>query len=250
MSETADVTVDAAAADSREGDVGRAAPVEGAAPQGTLPSPRLQDLLDLFTRPRRFFGRRLDLGAGLPFSLTAMVVGVSAYVDRVDLAILRSSLNTDADAGQPMALIGTTGWPVFWLLALILGAVSAFFFYWIGGWWYGVRLRFSGAGKALDWRLARLVNIWMNLVQALPHMLLTLGFTFVYPNYIAAYNSTDLVSSFLPIMLLWSIAVSYVAVRENFNVTPWKAQLWFLYLPTAFVVVLMGGVLAGMKALG
>lgn len=201
------------------------------------------ELLNLFSRPRRFFARGLDLSKGLPLFLATWFVGMAAQQNRIDSEIGWHDLGMQRSAWRVIGPIADGHWVAFWGWTAGAGLVSGGILYLIGGWWYRMRLRLSGAPKDVDKTAARAVFIYASLVTALPTMLLTLGFTFVYASYMAAYNSDELLSSFVIIFLFWSVAVSYAGATEAFDITRWKARLWFLVLPALFYLVVISATL-------
>ena len=115
--------------------------------------------------------------------------------------------------------------------------------WWVGGWWYGVRLRWSGVAS-LDKRLARLAFIYSSFVFTGPAVLLALGQTVAYPHYAAAYAAEEWFSTLLLVFPFWSIATSYMGVRTLFQVVRWKAITWFIVLPAIAYVIALGVIAA------
>ena len=124
-------------------------------------------------------------------------------------------------------------WAAFWPFILIAGAFYAALVWLIGGWWYRVRLRWSGDANA-DPFSARIVFTYTNAMTALPALLVTGVYTFVYESYRAAWASEEAWSSLLIIFLVWECIASYKGVRTTFAVSKWKARLGFLSVPLGF----------------
>jgi len=216
-------------------------PVQPAgAAASTLRSVRFSDLLDLFTRPRVFFAANIDLGESKFLIPVVWVLGISAQMDRVDTEIFRSEMGESRALWDLLEPLINGPWHWFWLFCLGLGMLSGAIIYWIGGWWYRVRLRFSGAPEETETAAPRHVYCWSSLVVALPYVLLVIGYTVAYPSYAAAYHSGELVSSVLPLLIFWSVVVSYVGATTRFSLSGWKPRLWFLILPALFYLVLIG----------
>jgi len=200
----------------------------------------IRDWLDLYTRPRVFFSSNIDLGERAILLPIVWIIGISAQLDRIDTEIFSHELgNTRAswDLYEP-AITGS--WGYFWGFCLTAGLLSGLIVYVVGGWWYRMRLRFSGAPEELDFSTPRHVYAWVSTIVSVPYVLLIVGFTFAYPNYYAAYHSDELFSTLLPMLMFWSVAVSYVAATTRFSLSGWKPMLWFMVLPALFYLIVMG----------
>jgi len=202
---------------------------------------RFADFVNLYTRPRLFFAGGINLADKRFLLPVAWVLGISAQFDRLDTEIMRNDLGETRSVWRVVEPLVTDGWFLYWTWCLGLGVIAAFIVYFVGGWWYRMRLRFSGA-KDLDTKMPRYLNAYSSFVLALAGLLLTIGYTLVFPNYIAAYNSDEMVAILLPVFIFWSVAVSYIGATEVFSVSRSKARFWFLILPVAFYIILLGGV--------
>ena len=206
------------------------------------------DLIDLYSRPGKFFSGRLNLGATAPLLLTILVIGVAGQIDRLDSEILRHDFDATRATWTMIEPIVNGPWLMFWAFCIGGGIIGGALVYAIGGWWYRMRLYLSDSGKDISIPLARHVYIYAGLVSAIPVLLLTIGFSFVHPNYISWFRSDELLSAFVPIFIFWSVAVSYIGATTTFPMTRWKARLWFLILPCIFYLVIMG-LIVGLLAL-
>ena len=133
----------------------------------------------------------------------------------------------------------TGSWLGFWSWVLAAGVLSGLGLWWIGGWWYRVRLSWLGAADP-DERLARLVFVNSSFVFAGPVVAFTMIQTLAYPTYAEAYASEDPAAFLLLVFLLWSLISNYIGVRTLFSVSRWKARLWFVILPGSLYVVALG----------
>lgn len=202
---------------------------------------RVADFLDLYTRPRSFFAGHINLEDKRYLWFVVWSLGITSQFDRIDQEIMRSEIGRPGSAWRLLEPVVNSGWVAYWAWALGAGIVSSVIIYLVAGWWYKVRLRFAGAADP-DPMTARLIYCYSTFVVSLPHVLLILGFTAWFPNYMAAYYSDELFTVALLFLILWSVAVSYSGATSTFELQPWKARLWFLALPVAFYIVLMGGV--------
>lgn len=186
---------------------------------------------DLFFSPSRFF-KDGHLDWSPYYLLVIWIVGVSATLDRFDTNMVRADLGSP----RPGQEIITGSWVGFWLVALLIGTIGGSFIWLVGGWWYRVRLNWSGDSNA-DNREARLVYIYASLVSALPNVLMGILLTLLFDNYGAYWSSEEIWSSLLIVFPFWSVVVSYKGVMATFDVRPGKAQLWFLWLPIGLFIL-------------
>jgi hypothetical protein len=194
-------------------------------------------VIELFFKPRRFFADQVTLWKTRYVIAVCWVTGVSGSIDRISQELLEADLK--GELGSASAIEFVSPWPNYWGIVLVLGALSGFFQWWIGGWWYGVRLGWSGA-KDADPRLARLVYIYASFVYAAPLVICTLAETAAFGNAIEAYQSESLWPLLTIVFLFWSLATSYSGVTTLFEVSRWKARMWFLILPAILYLLLVG----------
>jgi hypothetical protein len=197
-------------------------------------------LVDLLLRPTRFFTEQLGLGRTPYVVLVTWALGMSSVIDRIDTRIMQAELRDDPARWQALELlIGT--WPRLWAVVLLGGVIGGALYWWIGGWWCRVRLRWSGA-ESPDKRLARLLLIYSSFVFAGPTVLALVGQTLLYPNYLVAYESEFVFSISLLFMVVWSLFTTYKGALALFQVSRSRARVWFIVLPAVYYFLLMGGV--------
>jgi hypothetical protein len=203
-------------------------------------------LVDLFVRPRRFFLANLTTGKPPCVVLVGWAYGISHAMERLDTQLLRAELGHPPPGWKYLGPFVAESWLGFWTWVLIAGVLSAFFLWWIGGWWYQVRLRWSGA-PAPDKRRARLLFIYSSFVFAGPAIVAALIGTLTFPDYAVASTAAERPPLVLLLVLFvfpfWSVATSYVGVKALFAVARRKAVVWFVALPI-LVYLAWGGLVA------
>jgi hypothetical protein len=212
--------------------------VPGALPAPPTPSPlapaRLRDLL---LRPSAFFTSPALLKKP-ELLIAAWIVGVSTAIERMELRLMAAEVVRAGGVSQAMA---HGSWPVFWTLALVAGAIHGALVWWIGGWWYRVRLELSGATNP-DPRRARAVYTYVNIVEDVPALLTVVVYSFVFTNYAASFESLEWWSAFALIFTVWSFFTSFFGATSAFeNISRVKAAIWFVVLPMAFYTIMIGG---------
>ena len=190
-------------------------------------------LVYLFFRPRTFFQSFVVESAPGLTALCAWVYGVAAAIDYIELRLMPEEAPGLADS-----------WVAYWALALALGVAGGFLCYAIGGLWYLLRLRWSGARQPNP-ALARRVYLFASQVLAIPWIAMTACDTATYDSPGAAMAGAGgwwcAVAIVFPIWSCWN---SYVGVRAAFVVRRGAARLWFFILPCAFYGVFVLGVAA------
>ena len=199
------------------------------------------NLINLFIRPRIFFSSQLAFGKTPYLLFVTLCFGMSNVIDRIDSNLMKAEFAPTNSSTAELWVGIAQSWITFWLVVLIMGAISGFFVWWIGGWWYKMRLIWSGADKPKKDQ-ARYVYIYSSFIFTGPIFLTTLLYTMLYPNYLVAYAEDVIFSSIILILLFYSIFVSYQGATTVFKIVKWKAILWFITLPILFYLVLLGAI--------
>jgi hypothetical protein len=197
-----------------------------------------QMLAWLYFKPSRLFADLEPLKAQPRWLIVAWLAGIAAAIDRFDMSMIKSDLV--GRSGPAAALMDS--WVAFWFFVVAMGAIYAALVWLIGGWWYRVRVQWSGDADA-DSFSARIVYIYQDLVAALPAIAATVVQTAAFANYREAWASDEAWSGLLVIFIVWSCIASYKAVRAAFAVSKWKARFWFLIVPLGFYLTV--GVVIG-----
>jgi Yip1 domain len=208
-----------------------------------------QHLINLFVRPRRFFSSQLAFGQTLYVVIVTWCYGVANAIDRIDQELVRAEVGRPRRGWEQLAPMITESWLGFWAWVLAFGAIGGLLLWLIGGWWYRVRLKWSGAHEP-DKRLARLVYVYSSFVQSGPVVAFTLVSTIVYADYAQAYASESSYAVLLLLFPFWSLISSYLGVLTLFEVSRWKARIWFVILPGLLYIVALGLAVALFAFLG
>jgi hypothetical protein len=168
-------------------------------------------------------------------SIVAWIVGMNSTLGRIERQMLK------ADLGSPDGFATSLGdsWLLFWTMVIVAGAFSGIILWYIGAWWYRVRLRWSGAIEP-DVDRSRAVYFYSALVWAAPALAWQVVDTVRFPNYLASWNDEGWLPVLLLILPVWSFAVSYRGVRTAFDVRRGRALFWFLVGPVALFLIGIG----------
>jgi hypothetical protein len=186
----------------------------------------LEGLRQLFLSPRAYFANPQRLLATPEVWGVAYLTGVVYAMNRVDVNLMKADLGR----APPLASWISDSWSHYWVFVLVSGAVCAWVIWYLGGWWFRMRLRWSGATE-VDRRNTRAVYVYQDFVESAPALLVALVQLAMFPNYGAAWSEDEIWSSVTLIFVIWSCVTSYKAAVAGFEVTVWKARLWFLVLP-------------------
>jgi hypothetical protein len=201
-----------------------------------------RDLLDLFIRPARFFAVRARQLGGPALKLVAWAGGMNYAFGRIERQMVRADLGRESGT----ASIVSGSWPKFWALALVAGLLSAVAAWYIGAWWYRVRLRWSGDANAPIDR-ARTVYLYAGLIWAVPNIIWNLGDTVRFPDFATAWADESAWDLLLLLFPIWSVWASYRGVRAVFAVRPGRARFWFLIMPI-MALLFSFGIIAALYA--
>lgn len=191
-------------------------------------------LIDLFVSPGKFFESTVKVGKKVHLLFATIVFGIASAIDQFASDFIQTQLGKS----RGLAAFGET-WLEFWIAVVIIGIISSFFIWTLGGWWYKTRLSFSGE-KNPDILAARHVYIYSSFVYAAPLFLVTLFQSMFYDNYFKAAEQDSILVIIVTIFLFGSLITSYIGARKVFDVIKWKAVIWFLILPAVFYLTIIG----------
>ena len=188
-------------------------------------------LWKLFLQPGEFFARHVRIEAPLSTLLVTYLLGMVNVMDRVDQKLIQKDLGKAA--GMSLQLLGS--WGSYWMLVMLGGILSAIVSWYVGGWWFKMRVKWSGA-TVVDPRQARLIYVYAYFILNLPILLVALYQTLRFSDYSQAWEASEMTTSIITLlMLVWSCVVGYLGVKAKFDVIPWRAFLWFVVLPVTLV---------------
>ena len=214
-----------------------------APPQAAVRSPlSLLAVIDLFFRPRRFFTDAALLTKTPEVLLVAWISGISYVLGKIDSRLMQSELGSSPSIVRAQLTEWlTSSWIQYWSFALAFGVLNAWIFWYLAGWWYRKRLEWSGAANPTP-QLVRPLYMYQDLVMSAPIVLITVAETIVYSNYAEAWAAESWWTIFAIVFVFWSCATSYKAATTAFTLSRCKARLWFLFLPIAVYLVVVGAV--------
>ena len=145
------------------------------------------------------------------------------------------------NAADQLTSSNSSDWAELWIIAIFGGIFSGVFAYYISGWFYHVRVKWSkGTGTIGTSR-----NIY--IFSSLPIAIVGIGLKFFNhvaygSDYFATYYSDasdiDVIFSLLYLAaIIYSIYISYRATRVVMRVEKKRAIGWFIVAPTLFYIL-------------
>jgi hypothetical protein len=165
----------------------------------------------------------------------AWIFGMVLAFDRVDQLIFWAEIGSMEESSGTLGQLLADSWWYYWGFVFLAGAFLGLLAWLVGGWWYWLRVYWSGDPEP-SIPHSRAVYLSASLVVALPSILFKVAETVIFDNYMAAWSGRGMWSSVLMILPFWSYVVSFSGVRAVFDAKRWAALLWFLILP-AFLAV-------------
>lgn len=197
----------------------------------------------LYIRPDTFFRMfgRLDIPGLNRFF--ALLVGFAVAADRIDYRAAIAQMG-----GKPFPI--PDRWPFYWAVVFVSGLISSLLYVYIGGWWYRMRLRFSG-DRTAEPSVVRHVYILSWLPFAAPVLIDKALDSLMYAKPSEAWNAPfGIMDGLMIVCLIWSIWISFRGVRTMFDTRLARAVVWFLVLPLMVygiaTLVVFGAVVATM----
>lgn len=199
----------------------------------------LSRVVTLFVIPSQFFASFHELARPPLLLLATLCLGIASMVDRIEQHLLRAEMGEAVSGWSEVSPWLLHSWGTLWVVLLVLGALNVPLFWYLGGWWYRLRLKWSGA-TALDSLRPRLLFVYSSLVYALPVVLVMLGETLLFPNYRLARDAEGSWTFIFVVLSFWSVVVSYCGATRTFTLARRKALIWFLLLPWTLYAVELG----------
>lgn len=151
------------------------------------------------------------------------------------------------NAADRLTSSNSSTWGEVWAIAIFGGILAGAIAYYIGGWFYHVRVGWSKGTGTID--TSR--NIYT--FSSLPIAVVGIGTLFFnhlaygsdyFDTYYSDASSVDLIFGLLAIAAIgYSIYISYRAVREVMNVQKGRAIWWFVVAPAIVYVLIFAGAL-------
>lgn len=197
-------------------------------------------LKQLTLRPQDFFKEHMKKDIlNMPFAIITIFLFLFFWwVDRAEKILIKSF----GESANPLYADVAANWSGYWLLVLLGWFLAGGMMYLIGGWFYGVRVRWSK--WKLEWNAHRNIYVYSFFFVALANMLVAVGDTFTYSSPGETYLSEDFVYPifesitliFLFLTMGHSLFISYKWVMLIEWVRKLRAIIWFIVLPALMTI--------------
>ncbi len=188
---------------------------------------------DLFSKPKMFFTKNLTESTNKPrfFVLAFIIFGLGYGINQVDKQIARYELQGTLDN---MSFINS--WISYWFSAIIVGLLVGMLSYYIGGWFFNVRVKWSKGTN--DIVKSRNIFVYSGVISSVVIIFTTIISSLLgdkpYDPYYDSYQWDIIAALLVLISVYYSIYVSYIGVITLMNADKYRSKLWFLILPIIF----------------
>lgn len=185
---------------------------------------------ELIVNPKDIFLKYLKGQQGHPpyFSALVAIYGIGSMIDQLQQQFLQYDVKGDITTLEPL-----NNWQTFWGASIIFGFVSGLISYYVGGWFFNIRLRLSKGDS--DLQTSRSIFLYSRVIFSFAILFIALIKTLTTP--IPYYHKGEFTSwdlGFIMIALTFmyqSCYVGYIGVRTLTNADKTKSILWFIILP-------------------
>lgn len=136
-----------------------------------------------------------------------------------------------------------SSWGEIWAIVIFGGILAGAIGYYIGGWFYNLRVGWSKGNE--DINLSRNIYLFTSLPIALSSVLMLIFNQMAYGDdylnyYYSDASTVDVIFFFVFVAaLIYTIRLSYKAVRETMHVEKKRAIGWFIIVPAIFYSLLI-----------
>ena len=205
----------------------------------------LKFFVDLLIRPKFFFKEHFVKRIKVHENFALVFFGLGLGLDRMDRQYIKMDLG-----GRTEALDTLNSWPLYWLIAIVGGAIGGYIAFMVGGWFYNVRVKWSrGTGDLTKSRnLYLFSNFWLFTTIVVFSLINFFTYDLPYDPF-TSYPVLDILSGLLILTaIFYSVYISYTGVRSVTDANKALAILWFIIIPvvyylfsfSALIVLLLG----------
>ena len=188
---------------------------------------------ELFFKPREFFTKNLSVSTNKPayFVFAFIVFGLGYGINQVDKQFAKFELNGTLDN---MSFLNS--WMSYWLSALIVGLLFGMLSYYIGGWFFNVRVKWSkGTNNIVK---SRNIFVYTGVISSVVIIFTSIISSLIsdrpYDPYTDSYQ-WDIIAALLVLAsVYYSIYISYIGVTTLMHTDKFRSKVWFLILPIIF----------------
>ena len=196
------------------------------------------NLYRLYFCPSLFFSNTNLANTRWLIFLATALYSVTGVIERVEQKVIRYDMVNVPVSKDELLNTMVTSWPIFWAVSLAIGLLFGWFIWYVGGWFYNLRIKWCGA-KNINKEHGRAIYVVSNMIYALPFALGMFFVTFWHQDYLSFYTEDFILSIIAIVFVFWSLIVSYKAVATNFKVKKWLAVWWFIAAPIIIYTLIL-----------
>lgn len=185
--------------------------------------------LMLLGQPRKFFTEHFDNERSPYLWLVLGVVGVSRAAERLNMQLLTQF---NRKRGPFNLVENIPDWTSYWGFAICYGLFGGLIYYFLGGWWYNVRIGWAGGEK--DSKTARFLFLYSEFIPLVFSLYHSVHESFQHDTPLDAVLERDHSKPLLLAIALASLVSVFVSWRGVVTVTrasTFGALTWFFILP-------------------
>jgi hypothetical protein len=179
-------------------------------------------LIDAVTAPNEFFREPFRLRDSSIY-VGGYIVGAAAVIDRLGF----SASNRDSVSGIAQATAGS--WTSYWMYVLFAAMISGPIAWFIRGWWFHVRVDWSGGNSDLD----ECRRIWLmgEVFYALPLIILSVITTLSFPSPAEISDSVEIIFLLTVPVYVWSCWMNYRGASVRYGLSGVRPLIFLLGFP-------------------
>lgn len=181
-------------------------------------------IFDLFTDQKNFFCKMNEKKMIIFLLIIIWLCGVGGVIQKITMDYNSALAGKLIVEGNAYAL---QHWTFFWFIAGIAGLACGVLIYWLGGWWYNLRIRLSGDKNFLK-KTGRKVFVVNLFLREFPMVFFAVIGTFIFKDYASACLILNKIIVLFYIFDVISVINSFRSVIILFNVNKSRAAILFL----------------------
>lgn len=202
----------------------------------------LEFWIKLICHPGDFFSKDFDKEKSPYFWFVLLIYGVTGAMDRIDRQFLKLEL------GKKQNVIAFLNhWEVYWILAVVSGLLGGLLFYYFGGWFFNLRVKWSEGSP--DIKASRFIYLYSSFIPSFLLFLDAIAGTITRPRpYLPSENEGSNWDIFWALAIIaaiyYSIYVSYRGATVIMKLDKWRGRVWFVVLPSIFYTLAYAAIIA------
>jgi len=197
--------------------------------------------IDLFFNPIAYLRKNWIIESDKMMTIFILILaGTSNAIDDIMWKVVNYNIleNIIAEISDKALF----SWWIYWLYVIINSSIKGLVIWVIGGWWFNIRLGFSGDNKS-DIKKCRSIVVYLNMIKSLPVFMLIIISTIFFQDIYSTYSNEFiqiLYAILFNSMIITLIYFEYRIAFEKFDVDKKRVKIWFIYIPSVLFILNIG----------